>query len=538
MPFGRNRFGTARRTFFCSARVRFAIFRKLIDRAKRYGQLCSRYSNMSDGLRSKTIQALGWSFFESFILQGGRFIIGIVLARLLLPEQFGLIGMLALFVALAQSFLESGFGAALIQKQDPTPADVSSIFYFNIAVGGAGAALLCIAAPAIAEFFGQPILTPLTRALSLTVVINSFGLVQNTLLIRAINFKTLTKISLASGILSGVIAVVFAMKGFGVWSLAVQQISGDFLRVLLLWRLNPWRPARVFRFQSLREMFGFGSRLLASGLLNRIFVHFYALVIGKLFSPADLGFFTRAQTLQDLPSSTLSEVVGRVAFPVLSAIQDDRARVKRGIRKALVVLVFLNFPMMIGLAVIAHPLILLLFTEKWLPCVPYLQILCVAGLLYPLHVVNLSLLQALGRSDLFLRLEIIKKVLIVINIVLTWRWGLTAILYGIAVSSFISCYLNSSYSGILVGYPVREQVWDVGPYLIASVLMGAAVYGIARMPFHSLLGRLTAEIFLGVFVYLGLCRLFRLPALLEAWEAGWRRARAFSFRGPGFQGVE
>ncbi len=492
---------------------------------------------MGDLLKTKAAQALSWSFLEAFVLQSAKFAIGIVLARLLFPEQFGLAAILALFIAVAQSFLESGFGAALIQKKDPTAADISSTFYFNLAAGTAVAGILCLAAPWIADFFSQPILVPLMRASSLSVLINSLAVVQNSLVLRQINFKALTQIGVISGISSGVIGITFAACGFGVWSLVFQQISADGLRAALLWILNPWRPARVFSLRALRGMFGFGSRLLVSGLLNRAFNNAYPLVIGKMFSAADLGFFNRAQAFQEFPCNTLSEVVGRVAFPVFSAIQDDRARVKRGIRKALVLLAFLIFPMMIGLAVVARPLVLLVFTEKWLPCVPYLQVLCLAGLLYPLHIVNLTLLQALGRSDLFLRLEVLKKILVVVNLALTWRWGLTAIVLGIVVTSLISYCLNSSYTGMLIDYPVQEQVWDVAPYLAAAVLMGSGVYAISLLPFHSLWGRLAAEIPLGCFVYVGLCRLFRLPVLLEAWEAGQRRGAFFS-RGSGFQGIE
>ncbi len=364
---------------------------------------------MTDNLQQKTVTALSWSFVESMAARSAQFVIGIILARLLFPEQFGLIGMLMIFMAVSQAFLDSGFGAALIQKQEITQTDICSVFYFNILVGLAAAGLLSLAAPWIAAFYKQPVLTPLTRALSLTLVINSFGLIQNVLLTKQINFKTQTKVTLIAGVLSGIVGITLAVHGFGVWSLAIQQISSAFVRTACLWFFSSWRPILIFSFTSLRELFGFGSRLLASGVLNQTFDNIYLVVIGRLFSAADLGFFTRAKTLNDVPSQSLSQMVGRVTFPVFSTIQDDRVRLKRGLKKALTTLVLVNFPMMIGLAIVARPLVLVLLTDKWAPSIPYLQLLCVAGLLIPLQSMNLNVLQALGRSDLFLRLEIVKK---------------------------------------------------------------------------------------------------------------------------------
>ena len=270
-------------------------------------------------------------------------------------------------------------------------------------------------------------------------------------------------------------------------------------------------------------MFGFGSRLLASGLLNQIFDNIYLLVIGKLFSATDLGFFTRAQTLREVPSRTLSEMVGRVTFPVFSTIQDDPARLKKGMKKALTTLVLVNFPMMIGLAVIARPLVLVLLSEKWTESIPYLQLLCLVGLLFPLHVINLNLLQALGRSELFLRLEIIKKILIVINIAVTVRWGISAMIYGMIGTSIISYYLNSYYTGVLIGYPIREQVRDLSSYLIMAALMGMAVYAVGLLPFSSYWSMLLVQIAVGIVTYVGLCRVFRLSAFMEVWQAGWNK---------------
>jgi O-antigen/teichoic acid export membrane protein len=474
---------------------------------------------MVESLRSKTLRAISWSFLESVGLQGMRFVVGIVLARLLFPEQFGLIGMLTVFIAVAQCFLDGGFGAALIQKREPTQTDISSIFYFNILVGLSAAGLLCLIAPRIAAFYDQPILTPLTRALSLTIVINAFGMIQNTLLTKRINFKTQTIASLISGGLSAALAITLATGGFGVWSLAIQQISATFFHTLLLWVLNPWRPALVFSVRSLREMFGFGSRMLASSLLNQTFGHIHLIAIGKLFSATDLGFFMRAESLEKFPSQTLSGMLGRVTFPVFSAIQDDPARLKKALEKALTFSVLLNFPMMIGLGVIAHPLVMLLLTERWADSIPYLQLFCILELQFPVHLINLNVLQALGRSDLFLRLEILKKILVIINLAVTWRWGISAMIYGMIFFSVIFYFLNSYYTGVLAGYPMREQIRHLSPYLLMAVIMGGGVYLAGLLLFPNYWLMLIVQIPMGVFIYIFLCWHFRLAAFMEIWKA-------------------
>lgn len=473
---------------------------------------------MDNSLKNKTMNALSWSFIEALGLQGVKLIIGIILARLLLPEQFGLIGMLTIFIALGHSFLDSGFGAALIQKSNETASDICSIFYFNILMGLMVAGLLYMVAPWIAILYSQPILTKLTQALSLIVVINSFGLIQSTLLIKRIDFKSLSKITLISGFMSGIIGIYMAIVGFGVWSLVVQQLSDSFIRTLLLWYYYPWRPSLIFSFKALTEMFGFGSRLLASGLLNQIFNNIYLVVIGKLFSASDLGYFTRAQNFQEIPSQTLSDMVARVTFPVLSSIKDDPVRMKRVMKKALSMLTLVNFPMMIGLAVIARPLVVVLLTEKWIDCISYLQLLCVLGLLYPLHVINLNVLQALGRSDLFLNLEVIKKVMVVVSIAITWRWGISAMIYGMIAISISAYYLNSYYTGVLIDYRIGEQIHDLLSSLVVAVLMGLVVYMAEMLNFPNDFSLLIAQIIIGIVVYIFLCRLFRLDAFMEIWN--------------------
>ena len=470
---------------------------------------------MSDGLKSKTLHALFWSFFERIGQQGIQFIIGIILARLLLPEQFGLIAMLTIFMAIAQSFINSGFGQALIQKQDATHIDECSIFYFNILVGFLAAGLLCLTAPWIADFYNQPLLVPLTYALSLNMIINAFGLVQTTLLTKCIDFKTQLKVSVIATVISGTIGVTMAFNGFGVWSLVAQSLGSNLFRTILLWFFNTWRPSLAFSFVSLRGMFAFGSRLLASGLLDTVFRNIYLVVIGKLFPLADLGFYSHALRFQQLPVTSISGIVSRVTFPVFSSVQDDKPRLKRGVRKALTMLVMINFPMMVGLAIVAKPLVLVLLTEKWAPCIPYLQLLCVVGMLYPLQVINLNVLTAQGRSDLFFRIEVLKKILVVIAIAVTYRWGIIAMIYGQIVTSCLGYFLNSYYTGKMLDYPITEQIQDLIPSLALASIMGGGIYVLKYAPIVNQLALLSAQVITGIVIYTGICYIFRISSFIE-----------------------
>lgn len=470
---------------------------------------------MTHSLKSKIVHALFWSLFERGGQQGIQVVISIILARLLLPAQFGLIGMLAIFMAIAQSFLDSGFGSAIIQKKDATHVDSCSIFYFNIVVGIVAAGLLCLAAPWIAAFYEEPALTPLTRFLSLNLVINSFALIQSTLLVKHIDFKTQSKVSIVATISSGIIGVTLAYRGFGVWSLAIQSVTSTVFRTVLLWFFSEWRPSLVFSFAALKSMFAFGSKLLFSGLLDTLFQNIYFVVIGKIFTATDLGFYSRAKSCERLSAQNLTRSISRVTFPVFSTIQNDNTRLKRGVKKALSLLALVNFPLMIGIMVTAKPMVLVLLTGKWLPCVPYLQLLCVVGLLYPMHALNLNVLTAKGRSDLFLRLEVLKKILVVISIAVTYRWGIQAMIYGQIGVSLLAYYLNTYYTGRLIGYPLREQIFDLLPYLGMAAVMGIGVYSLQLLQFPNNWSLLISQVLAGVIIYLALSRIFKISAFLE-----------------------
>lgn len=465
-------------------------------------------------LTIKATRGMFWSLAENLGLQATQFVISVILARLLLPEQFGLIGLLTLFIALAQSILDSGFGTALIQKKETNQLDFCSVFYFNLLIGIVLILVLFGTAPIIANFYNQPILAPLTRFLSLGVLFNAFSLVPMAILNKRIDFKALFKVSLISVVISGGVGISLAVNGWGVWSLAVQSVLNTLIRAGVLWITSRWRPSLAFSKASLRSMFGFGSRMMVSGLIDTFFVNIFQPLIGKLYSVADVGYFTRAQTLQAAAVQPTGAALWRVIFPALSPIQNEKERLKNAVQKITKYVVLLHFPLMIGLIVIAYPLVIVLMTERWAPSVLYFQLFCVVGILWPLHVINLNNLTVLGRSDLFLRVEIIKKIMIVAAIAITYRWGITALLLGQVVASIGAYFINCYYSGKLLDYSAWKQIRDFFPFLCMAIVMGSVMY-IAGISIQPLFIRGIAQIFTGVLVYAGLNILFSKSILIE-----------------------
>lgn len=462
------------------------------------------------------MHGLMWSFLERIGQQGVQLVISIILARLLLPAEFGLIAMLMLFISLAHALLDSGFGSALIRKQDASRLDESSVFYFNIVLGLAIAGLFALSAPWIAAFYKIPQLIPVIHWMSLNLIINSFGIVQTALMTKCVDFKTQMKASIIASALSGVLGVFLAYEGFGVWSLVVQSISSNTFRTILLWTLSSWRPLWGFSLKAMAEMFPYGSRLLFTSLINTVFNNIYYLIIGRLFTATDLGYYSRAQSTQQLPvQHILTSTVTRVIFPVFASLQDDLARLKKALRKSLTSMALVTFPIMIGLAIVAKPMVLVLLTEKWLPTVPYLQLLCVVGLLFPLQQVGLSNLIALGRSDLSFKIEVQTKIFILVAIAITYRWGIKPMIYGQIVTACIAYAITSIHLRLLLGYRLWEQVKDLFPSLFVSILMGVVIYLIGIIGIQSQIILLASQVTIGIVVFGALCYLFKLPSFEE-----------------------
>lgn len=452
-------------------------------------------------LRQKSINGMLWTVSERLSVQVVQLLVQIVLARLLEPEQFGLIGMLIIFTAVAQSIMDSGFGSALIQKKDADQTDSSSIFFFNLILGIILALILSLAAPLIAKFYLQPTLTHITRVLSLTLIINAFSLVQKSLLAKKMDFKTQMKISLLAVVISGVIGIVMAFRGLGVWSLVAQMVFKSLFQSIFLWLFNDWRPSPVFSLSSLKSMFSFGSKLLVSGLIDTIFRNIYQTFIGKVYSPIDLGFYSKAKSIENAAVQATGSSLGQVLFPSLVHLQEDIEGLKKAYRKTIRLSLFLHLPLMIGLWAIADPLFRFLLTDKWAPSIPYFQLLSIAGTLNPLHVLNLNILKVKGRSDLFLRLEIIKKVIVILAIVLTYRHGIIVMLYGQIVTSVISYMLNSYYSGHLINYSQWDQIKDLMPSFGSATIMGSTMYLGGLLPVENHLFQIILQTIVGILVY-------------------------------------
>lgn len=470
---------------------------------------------MATSLKEKTVKGLIWSSIDRFSSQGIQFVFGLIMARLLVPADYGVVAMLGIFLAISQSFIDSGFGAALIQKMNRTETDCSTVFYFNIVTAGLFYALLWFAAPSIAAFYDMPLLEPVTRVVALNLVINAFAGIQNSQLSIALDFKTRAKISLAVTLFSGVVGISLAYAGYGVWALVVQMVGSALLNTLLLWLFVRWKPRLAFSWASFRELFTFGSKLLASGLLDTIYGNLVPLLVGKFYSATSLGLYSRALAWGNYPSSNITGVIQNVTFPVLSSIQNDDERLSSAYRRLLRLSVFIIFPLMVGLSAVADPLVRLVLTDKWEGCIYLLQILCFSLMWYPVHAINLNLLQVKGRSDYFLKLEIIKKIFGACVLCVTVPLGLVAMCYGSVFSSLVSLTFNTHYTHRLIGYGFKRQMREMLPVLLHALVMGFIAWSVVQAlptPGMQLLGGILS----GAAYYLLGAWLLRFEELQEA----------------------
>jgi teichuronic acid exporter len=454
-------------------------------------------------LKQKTVSGLIWSFVDTMAGQGITFIVGIILARLLSPREFGLIGMLTVFIAVSESFINSGFSSALIRKKDCTNTDFSTVFYFNLAAGILFFILLYLSAPAISSFFDEPELTSIIQVMGVVLIIDSLTIIQRTILTKRIDFKLQARISIIASIGSGVVAIAMAFNGFGVWALVAQRLVKQGLNSLFLWIWNRWKPMLVFSTESFKELFGFGSKLLISGLIDTIYRNVYYLIIGKFFSAQELGYYTRADSFKNLPSQNLNSIVSRVTYPVLSTLQDDIPRLRNNYQKLIRSVMFITFILMLGMAAVAEPMIHTLIGAKWESAIIYLQMLCFVGMMYPLHALNLNMLQVQGRSDLFLKLEIIKKIIAIPTIVIGVFFGIKMMIVGMMINTLIAYYLNSYWSGRFIGYSFMQQVKDILPSFFLALIMGISVYILGELlPFSYLVNLIIQILFGALFIFM------------------------------------
>lgn len=455
------------------------------------------------------ISSLFWKLIERIGTQGIQFILQIILARLLSPDQFGTIAIVMVFINLANVFIQSGFNMALIQKKDIDNGDFSSVLYVNLIVSSLLYLIIFLFAPIIAEFYRDTILLPVLRILGLTLFFGSVNSIQNAYVARNMLFRKLFYSSLGSIIVSGVIGIVLAFSGVGVWALVFQQLTNQILITMIMWFTVRWRPTRELSKNKIKILFIYGWKLVTSSLLNTLYMELRTLIIGRVYSPSLLGYYNRGQQLPQLICTNIDGAIQSVMLPTLSAYQDNKIKVKNMMRRAVVTSSFLVFPMMIGMASVAEPLIRIILTDKWLPAVPFLQIFCISFMLTPIHTANLQAINAMGRSDIFLRLEIIKKVIGFIILVFSLPFGVYAIAIGQLAGGFISTFINAYPNKKLLDYSYTEQWMDIMPTLIIAVLMGA---GVQLLNFLNLVmwQIFVIQIVFGITFYIGIAKMFKL----------------------------
>ena len=440
-------------------------------------------------------------------MEGAQFVIGIILARLLLPSDFGLIGMLAIFIAISNVFIDGGFAKALIQKKECTDIDYSTAFVSNIVVALIIYVILFISAPWIAVFYKEPILTDLTRVLALNFVLGSFNIVQRARLMSNVDFKSLAKIRVASVIVGGIVGVVMAYTGLGVWALVGQTISATLLQIFVFPFFSKWKPSLRFSKDSFRRLFGFGSKLMITGAYSVIINNISTICIGRAYCSSQLGFYTRASQFSQLISFTVNDVLGTVTFPVLSHLQDDKEHMVSVYRKTLFLTALVIFPIMILCALLAKPIILILLTEKWLPCVVLMQWLFLARMFTPLSSVNMNILNAVGRSDLFMKLDFSKAPLIILTLVITIPISVEAICIGSFVNSFICFFINAYLPGRMFGYGAWQQIKDWKYIFLSLLIMTILVYTFIYFVDNSWL-QLFVGSSIGIIAYIVCCYFF------------------------------
>ncbi len=437
-------------------------------------------------LKEKTAKGLGWGFIDNFASTGITAVVSIILARILSPEEFGLVGMVAIFIALGNSLMDSGFSGALIRKENVSDKDLSTVFYTNLILAAIIYAVLYLCAPAIAKFLNQPILCKLVRVLGLSVVIISFTQVQKVNFIRKIDFRTQAIISLIASLASAVASIWMALSGYGVWSLVVQQLSKQAMVSILLWLFSSWKPALVFSFKSFREMFNFGSKLLACSIISVIWNEIYSFVIGKMYNPVSVGYFTRADKFRSLVTSNIGQVVQRVGYPVMSSIQNEPERQVRVYRKVTRLTILITATLVMGLIGCADAMIEVLIGSKWLPAAEYLRILGLSGMFLPLILGSVNVFNANGKSDVTLILEIIKTLLAAIPVTLGILFDIKLLLWGMVAISVASYLIHAKFVSKEIDYPLWRQVKDILPFIMISAIMAVAVHFVGLLNLNAL----------------------------------------------------
>lgn len=469
---------------------------------------------MSESLKDKTVKGVGWSAIENVVQTGVTFVVSIMLARLLTPDDYGLIGIIAIFTTVCTALINGGFTTALIRKKDVADDDYNTAFIANLSVSIVLYTLIYICSPWIADFFNRDELISLTRVSSLGMIIGALALVQQTRLTKRIDFKSQTKITLVASVLSGMVGIILALLGFGVWSLVAQQLMSHIIRTVFLWMVNKWIPSLRFSKKSFHELFGFGWKMMLSSVIDTVWKELYQVVVGKFYSPATLGQYTRSKQFSKLFSSNLTSVIQRVTYPVLSNIQDDKERMVAAYRKIIKTTMFVTAISMFFLGAISEPLLYCLIGPKWHEAAVYLPLICISSSTYPLHAINLNMLQVQGRSDLFLGLEVIKKVIAIGPLVIGALVGILPMLYTNILVSIIAYFLNSHYSGKFLGYSSWMQIKDIAPSFAIAILVSLSVFFLKYLPMSNWI-ILPVQIIVGGVVFFFLCKISKIKEFCE-----------------------
>lgn len=470
---------------------------------------------MEDSLKRKTVRGVAWSAVERFSTLFIQLVVNIILARILMPEDFGMIAILTVFIQFSQAFIDSGFTNALIQRKDRTNADFCTVFYFNFVVACFLYGILYLSAPWISEFYHMPHLTKITRILGVNLIIGALASVHRTKLSISLRFKVQSIISFLAAIISGAISILMAYRGFGIWALVFQSIISLTLQTILLYVLGThWIPSLVFSVHSFKKLFAYSSKILGSSLISLLYRNLYPIVIGKKFSVGELGYYSRADLFSTMPISSITLVLSKVAFPIFSTIQDDDAKLRVAYSKYIVFASLIVFPTMLGLAALAKPLIVVCMTDKWLMTVPLLQILCLDCMFDHISAINLNILYVKGRSDLALRLEIIKKTIAISILFASLPFGIFAICWGRLLYSLIAILLNTYYTKRLIGISLSKQINDFMPSLLCGIVMAVTVW-LSTYWISSMVLQIVIGMSLGGILYISLIFVFQKSIFIE-----------------------
>lgn len=465
-----------------------------------------------ENLRGTIISSLIWKFLERLGTQGVQFIVSIILARLLLPSDYGVVTMILVFIAIANVFVQNGFGTSLIQKKGADDLDFSSVFYISLAIATVFYIILFIASPYIAKFYNMPEITKILRVISVTLFFGAINSVQNAKISKDMKFKKLFFSSLGAIIVSGTVGITLAYFGYGPWALVWQQLSNAIATTIILWFTSGWKPKLIFSLDRIKGLFSYGWKILCSSLIDTIYQNIYNLVIGKFYTSETLGNYNKGEQFPKIIAVNVDGAISSVMLPAYSKEQDKKDKVKKMVRRSIVTSALVLFPMMFGLAAVAEVIVKILLTDKWLGCVPYMQLLCIVYLLYPINTANLQAIKAMGKSDYYLKLEIIKKVLGIIALVLTLPYGVLVMAIGQIIVAIISTFINAYPNQKLLDYKYIEQIKDILPNLIIALIMFISVYSIKYLNINNNYLMLFTQVSVGIIMYVGLVCICKLES--------------------------